>query len=64
MSEIERQALDHAKTLPLLKSSFSPALDEVRWNFGGVIGAKAKLIVQYRCGGDGRSIIIPITTET
>lgn len=57
----DTQARAWAKNhLPLLRSSYGPALDEVAWNTDDAIyPGRVKFVAQYRCGGDGRSVIVP-----
>lgn len=58
----DRMAIDWAKAhMPLLKSSYSPALDEVAWQIGDRIYAgHVKFVALYRCGGDGRSVVVSL----
>ncbi len=55
-----RAVIEWAKgNLPLAKSDYSQALDEIRWNASDrIYGDRIKLVAQYRCGGDGRSVMV------
>lgn len=57
----DHTALAWAKQhLPLRRSDYSPALDEVRWNVGDkVYRGVVRFVAQYRCGGDGRAVMVP-----
>lgn len=56
--DVYRAVEIEAKRLPLARSSYSPSLDETGWSVGDrCYSGAVKVVVRYRCGGDGRSFV-------